>query len=188
MHRGTERTEQDPRSTVAAPVLAALQGIIARALFGLLVVACAALLPLGLRLEPSVHETLHFLIPAGWIAYAALTGVLLLVRRPPDQAEVWERAAWIDPDLTRLAKLSSNLMLSGWLGILATVLVHHHLSSARDVFISAGIIIPLTLAAWILAAVAWSASCRATLARAEHEAAHRLRQYWHSLGQSRRRP
>lgn len=187
MHRGTERTEQDPRSTVAAPVLAALQGIIARALFGLLLVACAALLPLGLRLEPSIHETLHFLIPASWVAYAALAGILLLVRRAPTDAEVWERAALIDPDLTRLAKLSSNLMLTGWLGILATVLAHHHLSSARDAFIAAGIISPLTLAAWILAALAWTASCRASLARAEDEAAHRLREYWHGLGRNGRR-
>lgn len=188
MDVGYQPDDRDPAQLVAEPVVLALHRIVVQALLGLLLVAVAALLPLGLRAEPAVHETLHFLIPAGWVGYAALVGLRLALRRPPDGTDVWERAARIDPGLWRLARLASNLMLAGWLGVMATVLVHHHLSSPRDVVVGVGIITPLTLAAWILAAVAWSASCRADLARAEQDAALRLRRYWHGVSSSARHP
>lgn len=171
-------TTDDPRSQVEAPVVAALHGIAIRALAGLGIVAVAALAPLILHLDPPIHQATHFIIPAAWVAFAAITAAVLALRPAPSEPQPWARAAEVDIDLVRYVRRVSALMTLGWLAAMAGVLVHHHLTSPREVFVTAGIILPLTLAAWILAVLAWNAWSRASLARAEHEASGRLREYW----------
>jgi hypothetical protein len=168
----------DPRNQVEAPVVDALHGIVARAYIGLGVVAAASLAPLILHLEDPIHQLTHFVIPGGWVAYAAVTGGRLVLRPAPEEADPWGRAREVDADLARHAMRVSALMVVGWLAALAAVLLHHHLASPREIFVTLGIIVPLTLAAWLLGVLAWGAWCRTTLARAEHEATGRLRRYW----------
>jgi hypothetical protein len=175
----------DPRGFIEAPVLGALNAIVIRAVIGFSLVAAGASFPLLLHLDPPIHQAFHFLVPAGWVVYAALVGALFLLRRPPPEPDVWARAAEVDAALTRFAQRVSAVMLAGWLLAFAAVLVHHHLTSPREVFVTLGIIVPLTFAAWLLAALAWTGSCRAMLARAEHEANGRLRRYWSHLPQTR---
>ncbi len=171
----------DPREQVEAPVVDALHGIAVRAYVGLAVVAVASLAPLILHLEPPIHQLTHFVVPGGWVAYAALTAGLLTLRATPVEVDPWGRAREVDPDLVRYVRRVSTLMLVGWLAALVGVLVHHHLTSPREIFVTLGIIVPLTLAAWLLAALAWRAWCHATLARAEDEASSRLRRYWSGM-------
>ncbi len=174
-------TSDDPRNQVEAPVVGALHEIVTRAYIGLGVVAAASLAPLILHLEPPIHQLTHFVIPGGWVVYAAVTAALLNLRGAPAEADPWGRAVEVNHDLVRYARRISTLMLLGWLAALAAVLLHHHLTSPREIFITLGIIVPLTLAAWLLALLAWGAWCRATLARAEHEASDRLRRYWSGM-------
>lgn len=162
-------------------MLRALNGIVIRAVVGFGLVAAGASVPLLLHLDPPIHVAFHFLVPAGWVVYAALIGALFLLRPPPAEPDVWARAAEVELALTRFAQRVSVVMLAGWLFAFAAVLVHHHLTSPREVFVTLGIIVPLTFAAWLLASIAWMSSCRAALARAEHEASGRLRRYWRHL-------
>lgn len=178
----------DRRSFIEAPVIAALNGITVRAVIGFSVVAASASLPLILRLDALFHEAFHFLLLVGWLVYAALTAALLILRPPPPEPDVWVRAAEVDSALVRFARRVSALMMVGWLASVAAVLVHHHLTSPREVFVTLGIIVPLTFAAWLLAVLAWSSWCRASLARAEHDAADRLRRYWRRVAQPRAGP
>jgi hypothetical protein len=170
--------EDDPRSFIEAPVIAALNGIVARALIGLSVVAASATLPVILGLDVRHDHRFHFFLPAAWVVYAALTATILILRPPPREADVWDRAAEVDASLARFARWTSTLMMAGWAASVAVALVQHHLVSPRDVLVTLGIVVPLTLAAWVLAVFAWNAWCRASLARAEHDAADRLRRYW----------
>lgn len=173
-----DHKDEDPREQVQAPVVAALHRIMVRAYVGLALIAAASLAPLLLHLDPPIHQASHFVIPAGWVLYAVITAAVLVLRPAHAEADAWRRAAEVDPDLVRYARGVSALMVAGWLAALAAVLVHHHLTSPREVFVTVGIIVPLTLAAWLLALLAWNAWCRATLARAEHEADDRFRHYW----------
>ncbi len=175
----------DPRSFTQAPVLAALNGIIVRALIGLSLVAASASVPLILRLDLPFHTAFHFLLPVGWTLFAALTAVTLMLRPAPREADVWGRAAEVDASLVRFARGVSAFMAVGWLASVAVVLVHHHLTSPREIFVTVGIIIPLTIASWLLAVLAWNGWCRAALAHAEHDAAERLRRYWKGLAHPR---
>jgi len=159
-------------------VVAALHGIVLRAYAGMALVAVGALAPLILHLDPPIHQATHFLIPAAWVAFAIITAELLALRPAPVERDAWARAAEVDPDLARYARRVAALMKLGWLAALAAVLVHHHLTTPREIFVTLGIIVPLTLAAWILAVLAWNAWCGVSLARAEHEASGRLRRYW----------
>jgi len=168
----------DPRSFTQTPVVAALNGIIVRALIGLSLVAASASVPLILRLDLPFHTAFHFLLPVAWAGYAGVTGAMLILRPPPREPDVWGRAAEVDASLVRFARRISAFMFVGWLASVAVVLVHHHLTSPREIFVTVGIIIPLTIAAWLLAVLAWNSWCRAVLARAEHDAAERLRRYW----------
>jgi hypothetical protein len=185
MKKSVPPDTRDPRTFIEAPVLGALNGIVIRAVIGFSLVAAGASFPLLLHLDPPIHQAFHFLVPAGWVVYAALVGALFLLRPPPPEPDVWARAAEVDPALARFAQRVSAVMLAGWLLAFAAVLVHHHLTSPREVFVTIGIIVPLTFAAWLLAAIAWTGSCRATLARAEHEASGRLRRYWSQLPPTR---
>jgi len=178
----------DPRGFIEAPVLRALNRIVIRAVLGFSLVAAGASLPLLLHLDPPIHQAFHFLVPAGWVAYAALIGALFLLRPPPPEPDVWSRAAEVDAASASFAQRVSAVMLAGWLLAFAAVLVHHHLTSPREVLVTLGIIVPLTFAAWLLAAIAWTSSCRASLARAEHEANGRLRRYWRDLPETRTGP
>ncbi len=173
----------DPRAFTDAPVIAALNGIVVRALIGFSVVAGYASLPLLLRLDPPVHAAFHFLLPAGWVAYAILTAARLILRPAPHEPDVWPRAAEVDSALAGLARRVSAAMTIGWLVAVAAVIVQHHLTSPREVFVTFGIIVPLTFAAWLLAVLAWSGWCRASLARAEHTATDRLRRYWRHVAE-----
>lgn len=184
MSRNLGEDPGDPRTFINAPVIAALNGIVLRAVIGFTAVAGSASVPLILHLDPPVHDAFHFLVPGIWIGGAAMILVLLLLRPAPREPDVWSRAAEVDPGLTRFARFVSTVMMVGWLAAFAVVLVHHHLSSPREVFVTLGIIVPLTLAAWIVAVLGWSAWSRATLARAEHEAAGRLRQHISHLPRS----
>lgn len=166
-------------------MIAALNGVIVRALIGLGVVAASASVPLILRLELPFHTAFHFLLPVAWAAYAALTAGTLIFRPPPREADVWGRAAEVDASLVRFARRISAVMTIGWLASVAVVLVHHHLNSPREIFVTVGIIIPLTIASWLLAVLAWNSWCRAALARAEHDAAGRLRRYWTGVAHPR---
>ena len=170
--------EDDPRSFIEAPVVAALNGIVARALIGLSVVGASATLPVILRMDIRFDHRYHFLLPVAWVVYAALTAAILILRPPPREADVWDRAAEVDASLARLARRTSTLMMTGWLASVAVALSLHHLVSAREVLVTLGIVVPLTFDAWLLAVLAWNAWCRASLARAEHDAADRLRRYW----------
>ena len=167
----------DPRSFIDAPVIGALNRLVLRAVIGFSVVAGSASVPLILHLDPPIHQAFHFLVPGVWVAGAALIAALLVLRPPPREPDVWSRAAEVDAGQTRFARLVSAVMMVGWLAAFVVVLAHHHLTSPREVFVTFGIIVPLTLAAWIVAVVAWSAWSRASLARALHEAAGRLRHH-----------
>lgn len=182
-HRGN--SSDDPRGFVDATIVAALDSIVTRATIGFVVVAAFASLPLIFRMQAPAHAAFHFLVPVGWLVYALVTGVLLAWKRAPREPDVWERAARVDPGLTRLARRVSAVMTVGWLASLGAVLVHHHLTSPREIFVTLGIIVPLTLATWILAVIAWNGWCHASLARAEHEASERLRQYWRQVPRAR---
>ena len=185
MTRADSGSEYDPRSFIAAPVVAALNGIVVRALIGLSVVAASASAPLILRLDLPFHTAFHFFLPVAWVVYAALTAAILILRPPPREADVWGRATEVDSSLVRFARRVSALMMVGWLASVAVVLVHHHLTSPREIFVTVGIIIPLTVASWLLAVLAWSGWCRASLARAEQDAADRLRRYWTGVAHPR---
>lgn len=168
----------DPRDFIEAPVIAALNRIVVRALIGLCVVAASASVPLILRLDSPFHKAFHFALPAAWVVYAVVTAAMHVLRPPPPEADVWGRAAEADASLVRFTRRVSALMTVGWLASIAVVIVHHHLTSPREIFVTVGIIVPITVATWVLAVFAWSHSCRASLARAEHDAAERLRRYW----------
>jgi hypothetical protein len=79
-------------------------------------------------------------------------------------------------------------MTVGWLAAVGAVLVHHHLSSPDQVLATVLVDVPLTIAIWLLAVLAWTSWCRATLARAQDAAAHRLRRYWSEVPRSREVP
>lgn len=173
----------DPQAFVDAPVVAALNRIGLLAVGGFAVVAGFATVPLILRLEGSLHEAFHFLVPIAWVAFASCTFVVLQLRPAPAEPDVWTRAAEVDAGLVRFVRRLSLVMGAGWLAAFGAVMVHHHLSGQRDILYTVGVIGPLTLAAWILAVVAFGAWCRAMLARAEVEAAGRLRRYWSEVGE-----
>lgn len=178
----------EARSYVDAPIVAALNRIAVVGIIGFVVVAGFASVPLLFEMDPAIHQAFHLLVPAAWLALAALVLVWLMVRPIPHEHDVWARAAHAEPSLTRYARLVSILMMLGWVVSFAVVIAHHHLHSPRSTFITFGILVPLTLAAWILAVVAWNAWCRATLARAEHQAADRLRMYWTQLARTKPGP
>jgi len=185
MNKVDPSAANDPRSFIEAPVIAALNGIVVRALIGLCVVAASASVPLILRMDVPYHKAFHFLLPIGWVVYAALTAALLILRPPPHEPDVWGRAVEVDAALVRFTRRVSVLMTVGWIASVTVVLVHHHLTSEREIFVTLGIIVPLTFAAWLLAVLAWNSWCRASLARAEHDAADRLRRYWTRVAQPR---
>lgn len=184
------RTDQDPgddpQRFIEAPVIAALNGVIVRALIGLSVVGASVSLPVILGLDVRLDHRFHFFLPVAWAIYAALTAISLFLRPPPREADVWDRAAEVDASLVRLARGSSTLMMAGWAVSVTVALVQHHLVSEREVLVALGIIIPLTIAAWLLAVFAWAAWCRAALARGVHDASGRLRQYWAQAGRTSR--
>jgi len=177
MNRAEPPAMNDPRSFIDAPVIAALNHIVVRALIGFSVIAAFATFPLILHLDGAIHQAFHFLVPVAWAVYALLTAAILILRPAPREPDVWGRASEVDHGLATFTRRVSWVMPVGWLATFAVILVHHHLTSPRDVFVTFGIIVPLTLAAWILAVLAWNAWSRASLARAEHEAAARLRQH-----------
>lgn len=157
--------------------------LVISALVGFSVVAAFATFPLILHLDGAIHQAFHFLVPAAWVVYAAVVGALLVLRPAPREPDVWGRATAVDPGLARFTRRVMWVMLAGWLATFAVILVHHHLMSPRDVFVTLGIVVPLTLAAWICAAVAWTGWARSVLARAEHEADSRLRRHMQQLAQ-----
>ncbi len=173
----------DPRTYLEAPVIAALNAIVVRALIGFSVVAGYASVPLIFRLDPHIHEALHLLLPAGWLVYAGVTAARLILRPSPPEPDPWARAAEVDSALVHVARRLSAVMTVGWLASVAAVIVHHHLTSPREVFVTFGIMVPLTSVAWLLAVLAWRSWCRASLTRAEHKATERLRRYWSHLAQ-----
>jgi hypothetical protein len=177
--------DPEARTYVDAPIVAALNRIAVVGIIGFVVVAGFASVPLIFEMDPIVHQAFHLLVPAVWLVLAALVLVWLIVHPIPHEHDVWAHAQHVDPSLTRYARLVSILMMLGWVVSFAVVILHHHLHSPRSTFITFGILVPLTLAAWILAVVAWNAWCRATLARAEHQAADRLRTYWTQLARSK---
>ncbi len=180
-------TATDAQTFVDAPVISALNRIAVVGIIGFAVVAGFAAIPLIFELEHTVHEAFHLLVPAVWLALAALVLLWRIVRPPPaGEHDIWARAAQVDPSLTRYARLVSTLMIIGWLVSFGAVIVHHHLATERSTFVTFGILVPLTAAAWILAVVAWTTWCRATLARAEHTAADRLRDYMTEMAKSHR--
>lgn len=179
------RTPSNAQAFVDAPVVAALNRIAIVALIGFAVVAGFAAIPLVFELGHGLHEAFHLLVPAAWLALAALVLVWRILRPPPHEGDVWSRAAKIDPSLTRYARLVSTLMIVGWIASFGAVIVHHHLATPRSTFVTFGILVPLTAAALILALVAWTAWCRATLARAEHSSADRLRRHMTEMARSR---
>lgn len=178
-------SDPEARSYVDAPIIAALNRIAVVGIIGFVVVAAFASIPLIFEMDPVIHQAFHLLVPAVWLAMAALVLVWLIVRPVPHEHDVWARATHAEPSLARYARGVSLLMMLGWVVSFAVVILHHHLHSERSTFITFGIVVPLTLAAWILAVVAWNAWCRASLARAEHQAADRLRTYWMQLARTK---
>jgi cobalamin synthase len=178
MTHDRQTTPTDAQRFVDAPVISALNRIAVVAIIGFAVVAGFAAIPLLFHLEHTVHEAFHLLVPATWLALAAAVLLWRILRPPPaGEHDVWARAAQVDPSLTRYARLVSTLMTIGWLVSFGAVIVHHHLATPRSTFVTFGILVPLTAAAWILAVFAWTTWCRATLAHAEHAAADRLRHH-----------
>ncbi|HEX6128265.1 MAG TPA: hypothetical protein VF071_04495 [Candidatus Limnocylindria bacterium] len=188
MNAARPTAELDPRSFVEAPVIAALNGIVVRAVVGFSVVAAFASVPLIARLEDPVHDAFHLLLPIGAVGYSLITGALLLLRPAPPVSDAWAGAAEVDPALARFARRVSIFMIVGWLAAVGAVLVHHHLSSPDQVLMTVLVDVPLTLAVWLAAVFAWTGWCRATLARAQDAAAHRLRRYWSEVPRSRQAP
>lgn len=172
----------DPRGFVQAPVVQALTRIVVLALLGFVTVAGFATLPLVLKLDPAIHETFHIAVPAAWVAISVLIGLHLILRPAPDEPNVWDRAADAEPELTRLARLVSGVMTIGWLVAMGAVIVNHHLGSPHQAAFTFLVTVPASFAVWFLVVMAWSAWCRALLARAEHAADLRLKRYWAELG------
>lgn len=170
--------DPDPESFVNAPIVAALNGIVVRALIGFGAVATLTTVPLLVPLDPAIHELVHLALPIGWVAYAIATALLLAFRPIPADGDPWRRAVEVDPGLAGMARLTSTIMQVGWVACVAAVLVHHHLASPSAVLATFVVDIPLMLAVWILATFAWAQWCRRCLASAEREWTRRLRWYW----------
>jgi hypothetical protein len=188
MNPGRPTSELDPRSFVEAPVIDALNGIVLRAVAGFTLVAALASVPLIVRMDAPVHEVFHILLPIGAVVYSLATGALLLLRPAPPGPDAWSGAKEADPALVRFARRVSMFMIVGWLAAVGAVLGHHHLSSPDQVLATVLVDVPLTIAIWLLAVLAWSSWCRATLARAQDATAHRLRRYWSGVPRSRNVP
>lgn len=168
-------------------MIAALNGIVTRAVIGFVLVAALASLPLLVHLEGAVHEAVHLLLPAGWVVYALLTGVTLLLRPAYHEADgdPWLNAAQIDPGHARFARALSLFMLLGWALSVAAMLVHHHLGTDAAIQRTLLVDVPIMVAVWGLAAFAWMRWCVHALARAESESSQRLREYWSAVARPR---
>jgi hypothetical protein len=188
MSPGRPTSELDPRSFIDAPVIDALNGIVLRAVVGFTLVAAFASVPLIVQMDEPFHDAFHILLPIGAVVYSLATGALLLLRPAPTGPDAWSGAKEVDPALVRFARRVSLCMTVGWLAAVGAVLVHHHLSSPDQVLATVLVDVPLTIAIWLLAVLAWTSWCRATLARAQDAAAHRLRRYWSEVPRSREVP
>jgi hypothetical protein len=175
----------DPQAFIAAPVLAALNRIALAAVIGFGVVAGWATLPLLLPIGEEFHQAFHFGLPIAWTLFAATVAASLLLHPAPVEPDVWVRAMQVDAGQARFARTLSAVMLAGWLLSVAVVVVNHHLDTPRDALYGLGVMVPLTLAAYILAAVAFNAWCRASLSRAEHVSSERFRRYWVGVAHGR---
>jgi len=174
--------EADPRTFINLPVVAALNRILLVGIIGFVLVAAFATVPLVFKLDPVIHEAFHVAVPAAWLVFAVVIGLVLTLRPVAHQGDVWARAAEADPDLARFARGAHLGMPVGWLLSMAAVVVNHHLLSPEQAAFTFLVTVPATFALWLLATYAWNAWCRAALARAEHVADERLRTYWRTLG------
>lgn len=168
----------DPRALVQAPIVAALNGIVWRGVIGFVVVAGVAALPLVVHLDDTVHFAVHVALPAGWVAYAAISTIVALVRRERVEGDPWHVAAEGDPSLTAFARMVTGFMIGGWLASVVGVIVHHHVSTTQDILRTLSVDLPVLLGAWGLGSWAWTRASRRSLGRAVADSARRFRRYW----------
>lgn len=172
---------------VEAPIVGALNGIIVRAVAGFILVAALTSLPLLVHLEGAVHEAVHLLLPAGWLAYGVLTGAFLLFRPGYHEGDgdPWLNAAQIDPGHARFARAIALFMVLGWAVSVAAMLVHHHLGTNTAIQRTLLVDVPIMVSVWGLASFAWTRWCVHALARAEAQSTERLREYWSAVATPR---
>lgn len=172
------RAPDDPREAVRAPVVGALDRIMVLAAAGFVLVTGAVAVPLLLDLAPEVREAVRLSLPVGWFAYAVITGLWFLARRPRIEGNAWQRAWEMDHAVARMSRLVSSLMLAGWLAAIAALVANDYLADPSSALMTLGVELPALLAGWILAALAWSAWTAAHLGQAEKASEEAFRRYW----------
>jgi hypothetical protein len=166
----------DPRTEVEAPIRRALGGLVVRSAvsFGGAVVAVLV----------SVQATQGALHVVGHVALPLVLGVVLLARGarvalrgssvPTEDA--WSRVRAIEPGETAFATFVASSVPLAWLvgggAIIARHTSHHELAAVVAVWL------PLALALWFLATIAWVHDGRDRLARGLDESDRRFRAYW----------
>lgn len=172
------RAHDDPREAVRAPVIGALDRILVLAAAGFIAVTGAVALPILLELSPEITDSVRVTLPIGGFAYAVLTGLWFLVRRPRVEGNAWQRAWEMEHSVARMSRLVSSLMLAGWLAAIAALVANDYLADPSNALMTLGVELPALLAAWILAAFAWSAWTAAHLGQAERASEEAFRRYW----------
>ena len=167
-------------SPIDEPLRDAYDGIVFRAVLSFVAVACIAAVPLLLHLPPDIHAAAHAVVPALWVAYAGITW-LRLRGMAPITVDPWERAAETGTAGAWGARLALVALPVGWMAA-AIGLLAHHLSTTGGLLQVLGIDAPVLAASWLLATLAWRASCRAAVAAAASERSRRLRNHLEGLG------
>lgn len=175
---------RDPRADVEAPVVHALELIIARGAASFAVAVLTVLLSI-LAYPGHVDAVGHLALPVLLVFVALARAVHLAITRDDrvDGQGAWSRAADIDPWNARFAALVVFLVPAAWL-IGGMAILARHTGTREELAAVVGVWGPLGAASWFAATLAWLGDCRERLARSLVESERRFRRYWTEVGRS----
>lgn len=165
-----------PSEYVAAPMRAALDGIVTRGAAAFGVVVAAACLP-AMPVDEQFRVLTYHLLPALLGLYLVGQQVRHAFRARPDDPAAWQRAREMDSSEARLARLIALAVPAGCLLAGAAVL-GPHLADPDDQARVLGVFLPLFVVLWLAVAFAWTDDCRRTISRAVVDCDQRFRAYW----------
>ncbi len=172
----------DPRAAVAEPVHRALEFHVLRGAASFAVAVLAVVVTVAPFDEPLRTAGL-LALPAVLVFVVVARGLHVALRRPISLEDTWRRAHAIERHETELAAFVAIAVPLAWLAGLGAIL------SRTVATLDAGpavlaIWLPLSLALWALATIAWAGDCRERLAIALVESDRRFRSYWQTVGRS----